>query len=311
MITNRRLVPFTSLFLTNSENFESICKQSLKWTESDSFNPEGKVFVIDCDSKKISVISRMGRKCVQRGEGFSFWTMLKFVLKIKPSISIDFCGTKVSRSLILFSRSGRTVAQKGLFSAFCTSAGYKAGQRNSLILSAPYLFNNPGDERFGYRTTTYRDETTATRKLSEITDCNIEGAILDLGQIPENPDGKILWVPKRTTTKGMWSDFIKLTYFAFENNCLIDVHFNSEKMLKKFSSVFFIKGRKMDLDKYLKTVTGEKLNDLVFSGETINYKHVVFSFGITNEYRTLFLKFKKMGERERIATVSKAAKGLI
>lgn len=310
-ITHRRIVPFTSLFLTGSDNFKSVSDQSVEWCQSDSFNPEGRIFVIDCEARKIIVINRNGQKCVHTGSDFSFFAMIRFVLKIKASISIDFCGTKDSRAFLVFSRSGRIVAEKGVFSFFFTSISYNPKNKDSLELSAPYLFNRPGNEKFGYRTTFAKKEVTASKMISELSGQQIEETILDLGQIPKNPDGKILWIPKRTTTKGLWKDFIILTYFAQDRNCTIDIHFNNEKMIKKFSSMFFIKGRKMDLDKYLNILECKEINEIVFTGEKINYPHIIFSFGFTNEYHSLFIKLKKTGERDRIATVSRIAKELI
>ncbi len=305
----RRIVPFTTMILTDAGNFISIIEQSLKWCSSDSFNPQGKVYVIDCDTEKTAVVNCGGVSYSEPSENFS---LFKFIWTVKPSITIDFCNTNESKLLMMLSRSGRTIASKSLFSFFFSSTSYKGSLANDLQQAAPYLFNDPGNERFGYRTTSIVDKTVECECIENRTESDKEEElIIDLGTIPTNPSGKVLWIPKRTTPKGMWNDFISLTYFAQQHNCLIDVHFKDEAILRKFSAIFFIKGRKMDFDKYLNIITSKTADEIIFSNGSINYKFIVFSFGFTPEYRSLYFKLKKAGENERIATIAKARKGLI
>jgi hypothetical protein len=87
----RRIVPFTTVILTDAENYISIIEQSSKWCSSDSFNPQGKVFVIDCDTEKTAVVNCGGVKYSEPSKDFSLY---KFIWSIKPSITIDFCNTK-------------------------------------------------------------------------------------------------------------------------------------------------------------------------------------------------------------------------
>ncbi|HSW59281.1 MAG TPA: hypothetical protein VLJ60_00705 [bacterium] len=304
----RRIIPFTTLILTDAENFISLIEQSSKWCSSDSFNPQGKVFVIDCDTEKTAVVNCGGVKYSEPSMDFSLY---KFIWSIKPSITIDFCNTKESKLLMLFSRSGRTVAANGLYSFFFSSTSYKQSFVNDLEQAAPYLFNSPGSERVGYRTTSIIDKSVECECTQNETYNEKEELIIDLGVIPADPSGKILWIPKRTTPKGMWNDFIALTYFAQKYRCLIDVHFKDEMILRKFSAIFFIKGRKMDFDKYLNIITSRTADEIIFSNESISYKFIIFSFGFTPEYRSLYFRLKKAGENERIATIAKIRKGLI
>jgi hypothetical protein len=307
----RRIVPFTTVILTDAENYTSLIEQSSKWCSGDSFNPQGKVFVIDCDTEKTATVNCGGVVYSEPSEDFSLY---KFIWSIKPSITIDFCNTSESKLLMLFSRSGRTVAANGLYSLFFSSASYKNSSVNDLKSAAPYLFNNPGSERVGYRTTSIVDKSVECECLEDKNEREKgekEELIIDLGTIPENPEGRILWVPKRTTPKGMWNDFITLTYFAQKHKCLIDVHFKDEVMLRKFSAIFFIKGRKMDFDKYLNIITSPTAEEIIFSNGSINYKFIIFSFGLTLEYRSLYFRLKKAGEKGKIATIDKARKALI
>lgn len=307
----RRIVPFTTVILTDAENYISLIEQSSKWCSGDSFNPQGKVFVIDCDTEKTATVNCGGVVYSEPSDDFS---LIKFIRNIKPSLTIDFCNTNESKLLMLLSRSGRTVSSMSLFSFFFSSTSYKPSFVNDLKNAAPYLFNDPGSERVGYRTTSIVDKSVECECLEERNEREKgekEELIIDLGTIPESPEGRILWVPKRTTPKGMWNDFITLTYFAQKHKCLIDVHFKNEVMLKKFSSIFFIKGRKMDFDKYLNIITSPTVEEIIFSNERTGYKFIVFSFGFTLEYRSLYFRMKKGGEKEKIATMGRIRKVLI
>ncbi len=307
----RRIVPFTTVILTDAENFISIIEQSSKWCSSDSFNPQGKVFVIDCDTEKTAAVNCGGVKYSEPSKDFS---LFNFIRETKPSITIDFCNTNESKLLMMLSRSGRTIASKSLFSFFFSSTSYKRSLANDLQQAVPYLFNDPGSERVGYRTTSIVDKSIECECLedkNEVEKGEKEELIIDLGAIPTDPSGKILWIPKRTTPKGMWNDFITLTYFAQTQNARIDVHFKDEVILRKFSAIFFIKGRKMDFDKYLNIITSRTADEIIFSNERINYKFIIFSFGFTPEYRSLYFRLKKAGEKEKIATIGRIRKALI
>jgi len=311
-IAKSRIVPFTTLIITGSDNFEDFRNEVSEWCRSDSFNPQGKVYILDCIDKRLSVGNKYGLKDMCPTAGFSLRTIFLIVLRIKPSISIDFCLTPLSRTIQFFSRSGRTFSRRGIYSFFLTSAGYKCSGEMSLRDCIPGLFNDPGNELFGFRTTSKvkmnlrRQETTDSNQ----TDKSDADMNIDLGEIPAETGRRLLWVPKRTTEKGVWNDFIKLTYFAQKTNCRISAHFKTEQTFQKFSSVFFIKGRKMDLDRYITPIIGGKLNEIIFGDRGIEYEKIIFSFGITNEYRSLFFKLKKEGGQSKITTIQKIDKEL-
>jgi hypothetical protein len=94
----------------------------------------------------------------------------------------------------------------------------------------------------------------------------------------------------------MWNDFITLTYFAQKHRCSIDVHFKDEVMLRKFSAIFFIKGRKMDFDKYLNIITSRTADEIIFSNESISYKFIIFSFGFTPNTDLYISDSRKQGK---------------
>ncbi|MGI6395157.1 MAG: hypothetical protein ACOX2F_10620 [bacterium] len=310
---NKRIVPFTTLILSNTENFDLLSKQIEKWCRSDSFNPKGTAYMIDSESGTGAKFNCFGTKKIEQGEENTLSSLCKFIRALKPSITIDFSNTKKSRTLSFFSRSGRTVGLRGLYSFFFLSSSYSKFYLNDLEKAAPYLFNDLENDRFLYRITSkiVDCEKPNKAKEEEIPQKD-EELIIDLGEIPENPTGRILWVPKRTTIEGVWKDFIKITYFSQEENCLIDVHFKNEGIQKKFETMFFIKGRKMDLDKYLNIISEDTLEKTVFSDKgEVNYKFVVFSFGLSTEYRSLYLKMKKTGENSKLTTVTKIKKVLI
>ncbi|MBR4489672.1 hypothetical protein IKP13_03465, partial [bacterium] len=125
-----------------------------------------------------------------------------------------------------------------------------------------------------------------------------EKLVIDLGGIPEKPAGRILWVPKRTTARGMWTDFKNLTYYAEKENVTIDVHLKNEKAKKRFDSVFFIKGRKMDLDRYLNPIVCENLSDAIFEKSSPEYKKIIFSFGLTSEFFKVKSFLKQFGKEK-------------
>ena len=65
MKIKKRIVPFTTLLLTNRNNFTGFVIQAMELAKSDSFNPEGRIYVIDCDEKTVSVVSREKEKKVK------------------------------------------------------------------------------------------------------------------------------------------------------------------------------------------------------------------------------------------------------
>ncbi|MBP5407014.1 hypothetical protein J6Z19_07680 [bacterium] len=280
-----RLVPFCTTILARIDKYEDISAQIKEWCESGSFNPQGKVYLVDCDRKKVKMFSLEGRKVATFEDDYTFFALIRFIQKVKPSCIIDFCNNPFSKTVVFFSHAGCAVCQKSLFSLFFAEAGYKKDSINSLKKAVPCFFNEskPG-ERFVYRQTSDSEIPEEFKELTENQIQEEEKLVLDLGSLPENPTGRILWVPKRTTARGMWADFKKLTYYAEKENCLIDVHFKNAKAKKRFDSVFFIKGRKMDLDRYLNPVVCENLSDAIFKKDAPDYKKIIFSFGMTSEY---------------------------
>lgn len=306
MKKDRRIVPYSTVLLTNAGNFDSFVRQAREWSLSDSFNPHGKVFVIDCVSNRIMFIKKSQEKRIIRKKEFNFRTIFLFILKEKPSLTIDFCNTSFSKLLLMLSRSGRTCSQFEFLSFFLYGTTFKGCDSDSLESAAPFLFNRT-DEKSSPRTTFFNKKFKKLPRSVLSQDLK-EDLVIDLGQLPKEPEGKILWIPRRNTGREAWNDFIFLTYFAETINCTIDVHFKDELNEKKISSVFFIKGRKMDLDRY---VTVADIKDMESYLRDPSVKGVVFSFGWTFEYKELFTLVNKV-EREDLflTTITRLKKGL-
>lgn len=299
MKIRKRIVPFTTLLLTNRDNFTGFVIQAMELSKSDSFNPQGRIYVIDCDEKTVSVISREKEKKVKKDGRFSSFDILKFIWKIKPSLGIDFCRSNFSRFLLFFSRAGRTSSKLSLFSLIFTKLCYLKKESSLISTAAPYIFNQEDGERFGYRRTkcVFKEDQTPINS-DEIFN-------IDLGRIPKNPKKTILWVPRRGTNKNLWQDFVFLTFLAQKHNATIDVHFRSKKDQRSFNSVFFIKGRKMDLDNYLSPLITENIHDLYQPKKVNKPSLIVFSFGMTHEYRSTRLNLLNLSPETKLTTITK------
>jgi len=302
MKIKKRIVPFTTLLLTNRNNFTGFVIQAMELAKSDSFNPEGRIYVIDCDEKTVSVVSREKEKKVKKNGGFSSFEIFKFIWKIKPSLGIDFCRSNFSRFLLFFSRAGRTSSKFSLFSLFFTKLSYVKKESSLISTAAPYIFNQQDGERFGYRSTKClsKEDRKSCSKINSDEVFNI-----DLGRIPKNPQKTILWVPRRGTIKNVWQDFIFLTFFAQKHNATINVHFRTKKEQRSFNSVFFIKGRKMDLDNYLSLLISDDVYDLFQPKKANKPPLIVFSFGMTPEYRSTRLNLLKLSPETKLTTITK------
>ncbi len=301
MKIKKRIVPFTTLLLTNRNNFTGFVIQAMEFARSDSFNPEARIYVIDCDEKTVSVVSREKEKKLKKDGGFSSFDIYKLIWKIRPSLSIDFGRTMLSKALLVFSRSGRTSARFSIFSLFCTKLSYVKRESSLISTAAPYIFNQPDGERFGYRTTSI----VSAEDHEHLEAGSNEVFNIDLGRIPENPKRTILWIPRRGSIKNVWQDFIFLTFFAQKHNATIDVHFKNKKDQRSFNSVFFIKGRKMDLDNYLSPVITDCIVDLYQPEKVSTPEMIVFSFGMVPEYRSTRLALKKLSPDTKLSTVTK------
>ena len=296
-LNGERLVPFSTAILSKVDSFEDLTAQVKEWCESDSFNPQGKAYLVDCDRNKVKRFSVENRKAVALDEDhyYSFFALLRFIQKAKLSCIIDFCNDPRSKMLVFFSHAGCAVCEKSLFSLLFAEAGYKKEALGSLKKALPCFFNDPEKDD---RTTSYADIPAEFVEQTEEEAEKEEKLAIDLGAIPEDPAGRILWVPKRTTMRGMWTDFKNLTYFAEKENVLIDVHFKDEKTKKRFDSVFFIKGRKTDLDRYLNPIICKNLSDAIFGSGSPEYRKIIFSFGLTPEFFKLKSEMNQLGKEK-------------
>ena len=285
-LNTERLVPFCTVILARIDKYEDLTAQIKEWCESDSFNPQGKVYLADCDRNRVRMFSLENGKTSMFEDEYSFFALIRFIQKAKPSCIIDFCNNAQSKTIVFFSHAGCAICANSLFSLCFAEAGYKKEALGSLKKTVPCFFNDPEKEngRFVYRTTSYANIPAEFVEQTEEEVEKEEKLVIDLGGIPEKPAGRILWVPKRTTARGMWTDFKNLTYYAEKENVVIDVHLKNEKAKKRFDSVFFIKGRKMDLDRYLNPIVCENLSDAIFGSRSPEYKKIIFSFGLTPEF---------------------------
>ena len=290
-----RLVPFCTVILARIDRYDDLSAQIKEWCESDSFNPQGKAYLVDCDRNKVKMFSLKERLTATFEDEFSFFELIRFIQKAKPSCIIDFCDNAQSKTIVFFSHAGCAVCHKSLFSLFFAEAGYKKEALGDLKKAVPCFFNDPGKDK---RITSYAEIPAEFVEQSEEEVEKEEKLVIDLGGIPEKPAGRILWVPKRTTARGMWTDFKNLTYFAEKENVLIDVHLKNEKAKKRFYSVFFIKGRKMDLDRYLNPIVCENLSDAIFESGSPEYKKIIFSFGLTPEFFKMRSLLKQTGKEK-------------
>ncbi len=297
-LNGERLVPFCTVILVRIDKYEDLSAQIKEWCESDSFNPQGKVYLVDCDRNKVKMFSLNERKITTFEDEYSFFELVRFIQKAKPSCIIDFCNNARSKAVVFFSHAGCAICKRSFFSLFFAEAGYKKEALGNLKKTAPCFFNNNQEKengRFVYRTTSSADIPAEFMDQTEEEVEKEEKLVIDLGGIPEKPAGRILWVPKRTTARGMWADFKNLTYYAEKENVVIDVHLKNEKAKKRFDSVFFIKGRKMDLDRYLNPIVCENLSDAIFGSRSPKYKKIIFSFGMTLEFLKTKSLLRQMG----------------
>lgn len=307
MKKERRIVPYSTVILTNSANFDSFVTQAREWSKSDSFNPHGKVFVIDCVEMKITFIKKLQEKKIIRKKEFNPITIFSFIFKEKPSLTIDFCNTSFSKFLLMFSRSGRTCTQFEFLSFFLYGTTFEECCSDSLESAVPFLFNREDAENSPR--TTFFDKKFKKLPKSILQKGLKEDLVIDLGQLSKEPEGKILWIPRRSTNREAWNDFIFLTYFAETINCSIDVYFKDEENQKKISSVFFIKGRKMDFDRYINVV--EDIDPSKYFSIENNIKGVIFSFGLTLEYKKFYSMLKDIGRDDIFLTsISRLKRGL-
>ena len=299
-LNTERLVPFCTVVLTRIDKYGDLSAQIKDWCESDSFNPQGKAYLVDCDRYKVKMFSIENGKTVTFEDEYSFFALIRFIQKAKPSCIIDFCNSAMSKTVVFFSHAGCAICGRGFFSLFFAEAAYKKDASGILKKAVPCFFNDHEKEnsRFVYRTTSYADIPAEFMDQSEEEVEKEEKLVIDLGGIPEKPSARILWVPKRTTAHGMWADFKNLTYYAEKENCVIDVHLKNEKAKKRFDSVFFIKGRKMDLDRYLNPVVCENLSDAIFGSRSPEYKKIIFSFGLTPEFFKMKSLLRQTGKEK-------------
>jgi hypothetical protein len=294
MKLKNRIVPYTTVFLCEDKDFNDIVNQTVNWCSGESFNPAGRAYVVNVETYTISIVNKLREKKIKPRAEFTKASLIYFMLKIKPSILISFSISPIARAILFFSRAGRTLYPKSLFSMVFSDISFRLDDPPVIKKTAPYLFNSEdGDKRFGYRSTKFSGavyEKKGTGEIDVFDTAEEENIQLDLGNLPKNPDGTILWIPRRTTTKTVWTDFMKLTYFAEKENCRISVQVRSEAEKNAFATVFFIKGRKLDMDNYLHFVMEKKVDDLVVSPQKFgieSLKWVVFSFGLTTEYKRI------------------------
>jgi|GEM_PF-1350692 len=302
-----RLVPFCTVVLSRIDKYEDLTAQIKEWCGSDSFNPQGKVYLVDCDRNKVKMFSVENKKAVTFEDEYSFFELIRFIQKAKPSCIIDFCNNVQSKTIVYFSHAGCAICGKSIFTLLFAEAGYKKEALGDLKKAVPCFFNDPEKEngRFVYRTTSYAEIPAEFVEQTEEEVEKEEKLVIDLGGIPEKPAGRILWIPKRTTARGMWTDFKNLTYFAEKENVVIDVHLKNEKAKKRFDSVFFIKGRKMDLDRYLNPIVCENLSDAIFESGSPEYRKIIFSFGLTPEFFKMKALLIQTGKEKAVDGLSK------
>ena len=251
MKLSERLVPFCTVILARIDKYEDLTAQIKEWCESDSFNPQGKVYLTDCDRNKVRMFYIENGKTAMFEDEYSFFELLRFIQKAKPSCIIDFCNNAQSKTIVFFSHAGCAICGHSIFSLFFAEAGYKKEAFGVLKKAVPCFFNDPEKERrFEYRSTTYADIPAEFVEQTEEEVEKEEKLVIDLGGIPENPSGRILWVPKRTTARGMWTDFKNRVREIFADNWIqvsVKVHFSSlnEKYAVESFFRFFI--FKMDI----------------------------------------------------------------
>jgi hypothetical protein len=309
MKIKQRIVPFTTVLLCNDCDFNDLVMQTVKWCSSDSFNPAGRAYIVNVETHTISIVNRLREKKIRPKKEFSKLSLIYFILKIKPSFLISFSQRKTAKAILFLSRSGRTVYKKGLFSFFFSDTSFSLLENKvSLLKAAPYLFNSETGDRFSGRGTSFRGFASENPDDGDIEIIDNDELMLDLGEIPVEPEGAILWIPRRTTFKTVWTDFIKITFFAAKTKCKIFVHMRNSNELKKFSSIFFIKGRKPDMDKYLSFAESKDIFEILSDPQKYkieNLKNIVFSFGLTAEYNKVLRKIRENGGGELNLTTIK------
>ena len=263
MTETKRFTPYTTVIIAGNAQEADLCRQTEEWCQSESFNPEGQVLIVNRENKTIQKFKKNSRMELTETDG----SISEMIRKCKPSCTIDMSGKLSNKIIMLRSHSGINVAQRSLFSLLFFNYSYSKNKKNSLRDAVPFFFNSDSSSR-----------TTSNKKINEELfrdSMNMNGiAVADLGEFPEKPKKNILWIP---TLQTAMKDFIKITYMAAESESRIYVFIPNEAFEKKFSAIFFAQGREKDYAKYLSLVKGETLSEAIFGNDSADYSEIIFS----------------------------------
>ncbi len=263
-LKNYRIIPYSTLFIVPKqfEIYSEILKEIKLWVVSDNFPNNSIATILDIETGKYVKITKENNKekIVSKSIDTSFFSILNFIKQENTSLLIDLCGTIKSKIFTFLSFPASKVGAYSIFSTPVVNhriSRKKVSPNFSLKEVAPFLFNKEDMERFDYATTKNFTQQEIEQLKKEAMEMENQKAD-DLGKLCENFETEILWIPNQNSIKQVWKDFIKITFYAEKLKAKINFFVKDEETLKKTSSVFYIKGRKIDFDKYLTVVVGEE-----------------------------------------------------
>lgn len=317
----KRLIPFSTLFITDMpfvpENSDSsLIYQIKQWVESKSFNANGIVNLLYVGEKAAQLHTIFLKKGVFKNKmkdvtERSFPQLCKKVHQLNPALTVIVATSFKAKMLAMCSRADCKIGPRGVFGFFHYNRSFPM-KADSFILAEdiPELFNNAALKSIGYAQTRFIDnfkqfaaeamertrKVKNTKESQDVATGHDEHESVDLGELIEDAPRYLVWIPNAKKSKTAFRDFADVTYIAERFGVSITAFFRDEKLLKKFSKDFYIKGRKKDFDKYLLIEIGDRdLCERLSLGAQIS----IFSSSLDSLYRR---ERKKLG-KEKVTTL--------
>ncbi len=314
----RRLIPFSTLFLWEDNNGATegipqtvLIEQINLWMKGDSFNRNGVVYLLTVEAQKkilytfsISSTGSIAKNSENISElsGFSLCLRLRalnlsLVISLSPSATMGIYA--------VCSGAGHTIGPSSLLSLLLYKERFgriTAEKPFRLSQDIPNIFNDISLKSTGYIQTKYiedfsrlvdRYHTKREEHKKHHRDLVAEFGksashhaheSIDLGKIVDEKAsaGYLLWVPHAKKSKTAFKDFVDITFIAEQQLLSITAFFRDEQSLKQFKKDFYIKGRKIDFDRYLHVTVGDReLCDRLALGATLT----LFSSSMDSLYR--------------------------
>lgn len=320
-MTQKRLIPFSTLFITDipstSESSDSsLIHQIKQWVGSKSFNASGVVYLLSLyknESQLHTFNLKKGviKSSIKEMEKDSFIQVCKRMNRLNPSLTVVVATSLKAKMLALCSGADCKIGAQSIFGFFHYKRSFPM-KLDSFILAedVPELFNNAALKSIGYAQTRFIDNfkqfaqeamgrTKKPQNDAESKDITVSydaHESVDLGDLIDDASQYLVWIPNAKKSKMAFKDFADVTYIAERFGVSITAFFRDEQLLKKFSKDFYIKGRKKDFDKYLLVEIGDRdLCERLSLGAQIS----IFSSSLDSLYRR---ERKRLG-KEKVTTL--------